>query len=109
MNKNNKISKDILLTKMISLAADPMNSIGGCINIINLSFSLKTSKYQVKKCMKELRDEGLVELKMINNWDEDENYPPYWGWALTNKGRELEEYKIKSEDNIKLMRMCFEV
>lgn len=105
--KHKVVTQDDVYKKLVSLALSLFNPIGGAINIVNLAYLMKTSKYQVKKHMHDLRDKGFVELKCINNWDEEENHPPYWGYVLTAKGRDTDYFKAKYEQEAKLIQECF--
>lgn len=102
-----KVTKEDVFNKLICAASDFLNPIRGTISLVELSHFLKTSRYQVKKHVNTLRSEGLIELKCIPNWDEEENYPPYWGYALTDKGRETEAFKNSLFERCKILEECF--
>ncbi|WP_341877615.1 hypothetical protein [Defluviitalea saccharophila] len=109
MKKYKKISKEDVLKLLASIAADPLNPTGGIINIVNIAEVLKTSRYQVKKCINELKHAGVVELDHIDVSEEDEIYPPYWGYALTEKGKQHPVYKETKEKTMKIFKECFEL
>lgn len=94
-----KISKEDVFNLLVGTSLDFMNQMEGCISIKELSRLLKTSRYQVKKYMDELKRDNLVELRyyllpITTNYDYELEYrPPYWGYVLTNKGRETSIYK----------------
>lgn len=105
--KYTKVTRDDVYGILVSTALSLFNPIGGAINITNIAHLLETSKYQVKKYMDELKEQGMVELKCFNNWDEEENHPPYWGYVLTDKGRETKYFKDREEKDIRHMQECF--
>lgn len=80
----------------------------GCINVINIASLLKTSRYQAKKYIDELKRDGMVELECINLSDDEELYPPYWGYMLTEKGRDTGYYRKSEEKEIALIKGIFE-
>jgi len=79
---------------------DPM-----CINIKNLSHLLKINEYKVRKIVKKLRRENLVELVCRNINTDEADYPPYWGYQPTEYAYENNEIMKKSiEDYNKSLR-----
>lgn|GEM_PF-2950945 len=60
---------------------------GVVISTGNIAVLLQTSKYQVRKILHRLQEDGLVKYKMVL-WGEEE--PPMWGYALTDKFYELQ-------------------
>lgn len=95
-----KITQEDLYKLLARLATDCMNPIGGTINLKNLAQLMKTSRYQVKKYMNELQEKEFVELVCLNLSDEEELYPPYWGYVLTAKGKDTDTFrKIEVEAN----------
>lgn len=101
------VSQEDVYKKLVSVALSLFNPIGGAINIVNIAYLLNTSKYQVKKHVGALKKQGIVELKCINNWDEEENHPPYWGYVLTAKGRETDYFKAEDKKEAELIQKCF--
>jgi len=63
---------------------------GVVISTGNIAVLLQTSKYQVRKILHRLQEDGLVKYKMVL-WGEEE--PPMWGYALTDKFYELQPWK----------------
>lgn len=100
--KYEKITKERVLDVFISIEFS-WDGIG-CINIKNTASLLKTSVYQVKKYVKELKKENFVELIMIdiNNYHDNESdlYPPYWGYRITEGFKKTEKFiKEKTEND----------
>lgn len=104
--KYKKISKDCIYNLLVGIDLDIMNPIR-CINIMNMADYLKTSRYQVKKYIDILKNEGMVALKMVDISSDEELRPPYWGYELTRKGRETEYYKQRAIEEDKLIKECF--
>ncbi|MGE5473152.1 MAG: hypothetical protein ACM3UU_02905 [Ignavibacteriales bacterium] len=105
-----KVTRDEVLRVFINASLDIMSPIGG-ISLVEVANYLKTSRYQVKKIVNELKKEELLELKCVNlspdpEWD-DGVYPPYWGYCLTEKGKELDIYKVAEEKHNKILKECF--
>ena len=84
--KYEKITKEDVLNILVKCAVDELKSGHGLMNVINIASLLKTSKYQVRKYTKELRNEGLIKLICEFFYSDEELYPPYWGYVLTEKG-----------------------
>lgn len=103
-----KVSRDDVYSRLIGLSFDWMNPMGGAINLVNLASLLQTSRYQVKKHIDELKRLRYVELKSFLIQDEDEIYPPYWGYVLTEEGRETDVYKKRLEEHEKGWRKWVE-
>lgn len=106
--KYTKISKDSIYNLLVGIDLDIMNPIR-CINIVNMAELLKTSRYQVKKYIDILKSEDLVTLKMVDVSSDEELYPPYWGYCLTDKGKDTDYYKRKRIEEDKLIKECFGV
>lgn len=102
-----KTTEEDVYVKFVHLALDFMNPIGGAINLKNLSSLLKTSKYQIRKHVHALRDKGMVELKCFYIPDEEELYPPYWGYRLTEKGRDTDYFRQENEKHDRILEECF--
>jgi DNA-binding transcriptional ArsR family regulator len=101
------VSEDDVYHQLVHLAVDIFNPIGGLINITNLARLLNTSKYQVRKHMHSLRDKGWVELKCVKIPDDEELYPPYWGYVLTLRGRDTKYYAAAYEKENRIINECF--
>jgi Mn-dependent DtxR family transcriptional regulator len=78
-----------------------------CVNLVNIANILKTSRYQVKKCIEELKADGLIELTFENVSNSEELYPPYWGYTLTAKGIDTEYYREAEKKERELFEKCF--
>lgn len=102
-----KITKEQVFDVMVGITLDFIAP-DHVINLVNIADLLKTSRYQVKKYMDELREEGLVELKttMAYNVDEEPSRP-YTGYRLTAKGMETEEFKQLQSEHLALIESCF--
>lgn len=105
--KYKETTKDDVFGVLVSASCDVFNPVNGIINIVNVASILGTSKYQTRKHIKSLVAEGLVLLDMCTVPDEEECYPPYWGYTLTEKGKETEKYKQRMEQSIKLINEVF--
>lgn len=101
------VSEDDVYRKLVHLKMNLFNPIGGAINIKNLANLLYTSEYQVRKHIHSLRDKGMVELKCFQIPDEEEMYPPYWGYTLTEKGCKTEYYAKANEEHNRIIVECF--
>jgi len=81
----------------------------GIIAPSNIASLLETSRYQVDKHIKSLKTKGLVQYKSIMLSAEDDYYPPYNGYCLTELGRKTFEKELKeiSDRQCELIRQCF--
>lgn len=102
MKKYKKITKTDVFDMVMSITLDFMSPLK-TINLVNIASLLKTSRYQVKKYMNELKKEGLVELKYDTIHLEDELPILYWGYGLTTKGKETELFINKKKEYTKLL------
>lgn len=102
------VSEDDVYRKMVSIALSP-NPIGGLINISNLASLLHTSRYQVRKHMRALRSNGMVELHCttLPTYGDDDPGPPYWGYRLTDAGRETPYFKAREKADRDSLRRIF--
>lgn len=78
----------------------------GIIAPSNIASLLKTSRYQVNKYIKSLKNKNLLDYKSILLSSEYDYYPPYNGYCLSKKGRakfskELKELSDKESELIK--------
>lgn len=83
----------------------------GVISPSNIAHLLKTSRYQVDKYIKALKDKGLLEYKSVMIGSEEDYYPPYNGYKLSKQGEITysKELKELEEHNTKLIKECFGV
>lgn len=83
----------------------------GVISPSNIAHLLKTSRYQVDKYIKTLKDKGLLEYKSVMIGSEEDYYPPYNGYKLSKQGEITysKELKELEEHNTKLIKECFGV
>jgi hypothetical protein len=102
-----KISEKEVFETLIQTNLDFMNPLDGAINLCNIAYLLKTSRYQVKKYIDSLKGKGITELKCINIYSDEEIYPPYWGYVLTEKGKQTTEYKKFQEKHLEIIKECF--
>lgn len=88
------MTKDDLLLDMCKRAATvPMGYDPNIYSIRELAESLNTSRYRIRKLMKELEADGAVRRSYDGGIDDD-GYPHcYHGWSITKKTRESELYK----------------
>lgn len=107
LTREEKVTEDEVYAKFVDLSLNIMNPIGGAINLVNLSWLLKTSKYQTRKHVHTLRDKGMVELKCFNIPYDEELYPPYWGYRLTEKGRDTDYFRQENEKHERILEKCF--
>ena len=65
------------------------NCYNGCgiVSPSNLTTLLKTSRYQIDKIIKNLKNRNIVEYKSVYVEDEYELIPPINGYRLTKKGK----------------------
>ena len=105
--KYKKISKDDVYKVLVNVRID----ISGfnCINLVNIASFLDTSRYQVKKYIKELKNDGMVKLIYFSYIDYygEENIPPYWGYRLTEKGEDTDYFREAEKRELKLIEECF--
>lgn len=71
----------------------------GIVSVPNIASLLETSKYQVRKHVSNLKLIGLIKNDSCMIQDEYENYPPYNGFALTNKGRKSKFFIKLDKEN----------
>jgi DNA-binding MarR family transcriptional regulator len=74
-----------------------------------LALILKTSRYQVNKHIKSLKSKGLIEYDSVLMGPEDEFFPPYNGYRLTDSGKEKYKAELKElqDWDRKLIKECF--
>lgn len=109
------MTKDRLLKIMIKTFCNCMNP-GYPISIRNIAYLEKETYYQIRKYMKQLEKEGLVEKKSIYYpGDYDYEYGYYessgyliTGWEITDKCRQSKEYKEAEIKEIELIERLTE-
>lgn len=105
--KYSKVTEESVYKTLMGTSLDFNNPLDGVISLVNIANHLTTSRYQVKKHIENLKQNGLVELKCCIINDEYETHPPYWGYKLTEKARNTEEYKLEVQKGIELIKECF--
>lgn len=76
----------------------PAWAIAKCCNI-----SVSTARRRLR----ELKKQGLAETCCLRPNPEDEYLLPYYGWRITDKAEETEEYKTAYEREMKICREVF--
>lgn len=108
------MTRDKLLKIMINTFSSCMNP-GFPISMRNIAQLEKETYYQVRKYMKQLEKEGLVKKEMFYypgdysyeyGCYESEGYLVV-GWNITEKCRQLEEYKKAEKEEIELIERIF--
>jgi len=89
--KYNKITEQDVLKKICKVVY--WNFTHDICRPCDITWSLKTSRYQVNKHIKSLKEKGLIEYKSAPCYDEYDTYPPINGWTLTEKGKKTNEYQ----------------
>ena len=81
----------------------------GIISPSNIAHLLNTSRYQVNKYIRGLKNKGLIEYKSISIGDDEELFPPYNGYKLSEQGEKeySEELKKLREEELKIIEKCF--
>lgn len=105
--KYKKVTKQDVYEVLVSVALDLSSHCGDPINVRNIASLLKTSRYQAKKYIDELKKDGLVKLTCFAIPSDDELYPPYWGYVLTQKGASTDYYKEAENRHLALLKECF--
>lgn len=108
------MTKEKLLNIMINTFVSCMNP-GYPISIKNIAELENETYYQVRKYMKELEKEGLVQKeKFYYPGDYNYEYGVYEsegylisGWIITDKCRKSEKYKEASKKEDELIEKCF--
>lgn len=104
-----KTTEQKVFAILIETNLDFMNPIDGIINIVNLASLIGTSKYQVKKHINTLKAKGLVELRCVAIQSDEETYPPYWGYGLTEAATKTEEFIEAKKKDDKWFKEWFKV
>lgn len=105
--KYNKINKEDVLNLLINASFDFLNPIEGAVSIRDMENLLKTSKYQIEKYVKVLREENLIILKIYDMDNEYEYCPPYWGYKITDKVKDSGEYIKRKTKHDKIFNDSF--
>lgn len=105
--KYRKINKEDILELLIGTSLDFLNPLEGAVSLRDIKSFLKTSKYQVDKYIKILREEELITLKVYDIEDEYEYYPPYWGYKITDKVKDSDKYIKRKTKHDKIFNECF--
>lgn len=109
------MTRDKLLSIMINTFVSCMNP-EYPISIRNIAHLEKETYSQVRKYMKQLETEGLVQKESFHypgdyNYEygcyESEGYQ-IKGWVITNKCRQLKQYKEAQQKEIELIKSYFE-
>jgi hypothetical protein len=109
MTQTAEVTEEEVYASFVQSAMTIMDPTGGARNIDYLSHMHKISKYKARKLVHVLRDKGWVELKCFPNLCEDEFYPPYWAYVLTEKGRDTDHYRQESAKHHQILQACFGV
>ena len=60
-----------------------------------------------RRRLRELKNQGLVESTCLVLPHDEDYRLPYWGWKITDKARETEEYKAAWKQEVKICRDVF--
>lgn len=94
---NKYISEYDALNVFIDIALDA-SDFERVTNVAYVADVLRISRHRAKKLIDSLRREGLLELHCVNtSWDGEDVNPPYWGYAITEKAKETEQYKERAK------------
>jgi len=103
------ITQEDVYQQMATLAADAMNPIGGAVSLAELAIILKTTREQVKEHLSTLLLDDIVNVEHFNLSTEEDCSPPYWGYFLTEKGKDTDAYREAVKKEEKLLMECFGV
>lgn len=107
MMKYRKITKEQVLNILIQCHISIMNPTD-VISVPNIAYLLKTSEYQVRKHINELKQEGLVQVGYFpKSCLDDEMTLPLKGFCITSKARESEQYKIAEKQEKEIIKKSF--
>lgn len=94
---NKYVTEYEVLSAFIDAALD-VSSFESVVSVVYVAKALRISRYRVKKLIDSLRNEGLLELHCVNtSWDGEDINPPYWGYMITEKAKETDQYKALAE------------
>ena len=105
----NKITKEDIIRLIINTTIIGIDNGPGIISPSNIASLLGTTRYQVNKYIKELKEMGMLEYKSINFGAEDDYSPPYNGYCLSDKARlEWSVYiSMREQEELELIKKCF--
>lgn len=105
--KYEKITKEQVLDVLIQCHVNIMNPID-VISVPNIAYLLKTSEYQVRKYISELKENGLVKVGFFpSSAYDDELSLPLKGFCITDKVKELDQYKIAEKNEREIIKKVF--
>lgn len=88
------VSKDDLFLWLCKETADiPYGYDPKIYSVPMMACYLNTTKYSIRKLVKQLETEGLVHKTYIGGMNEDGEIGCYHGWSLSDAARETETYK----------------
>lgn len=67
----------------------------------------KVSISTARRRLRELKKQGLAKTTFEPPDEDSENWLPYWGWTITQKAKETEEYKAAWEEERKICQKVF--
>lgn len=81
----------------------------GIISPSNITYLLKTSRYQINKHIKSLKSKGLLDYKSVDISTDEERYPPLNGYCLSKLGNETFKKELKELEELEceLIQKCF--
>lgn len=87
------------LDVFIDVALD-ISDFESVVNVVYVAKALRISRHRAKKLIDSLRKEGLLELHCVSFSDAHDEYvsPPYWGYMITEKVKNTDQYKARSEE-----------
>jgi len=94
---NKYVTEYEVLSAFIDAALD-VSSFESVVSVVYVAKALRISRHRAKKLIDSLRREGLLELHCVNtSWDGEDINPPYWGYMITEKAKETDQYKALAE------------
>lgn len=101
-----KITREQVLDILIQCHVNFMNPTD-VISIPNIACLLKTSTYQVRKYINELKKDGLVQVGYLPLSAFEELSLPIKGFCITKKVEELAQYKIAERAEREILKRTF--
>lgn len=101
-----KITKEQVLDILIQCHVNFTNPTD-VISAPNIACLLKTSTYQVRKYINELKKDGLVQVGYLPSSAYEELSLPIKGFCIANKAKELEQYKIAEKAEREILKRAF--
>lgn len=71
--------------------------------------SLNISVHKVRYHLRKLKEQGLVKSFYEGGQTEEGEVFCYWGWTITDKAFNTNEYKKACEEVIELCKKCFDI